>query len=147
MKARHTLATLAVAVGVAAPTTGAATTQPFRAEFHDSPTCPGVDICGKGIVHGFGTVTTTLVFTGVAPSPDGCLTATAERDLALDRDGSTLRLALAGTICRHKVEGTFQIVGGTGAFAGATGGGTIRGVSILGEPSDSVHFEGSLTLL
>jgi len=150
MHARQSLAlvvaALAALAGSASPGAAAASTS-FRAEFHDSPSCPGVDICGKGVVHGFGTVTTTLVFTGFAPGPgDACVTATADREIVLDRDGSRLQLAIAGTICGNKIDGTFAIVGGNGAFAGAIGGGTVRGVAIQGVPSDSVHFTGTLVL-
>jgi hypothetical protein len=147
MRATHSLAVVVAALAAVAgsASAGAAATTSFRAEFHDSP-CP-VGACGKGVVHGFGTATTTLVFTGAAPGPgDDCVTATAERNVVLDRDGSVLRLTLVGTICRQKVEGTFAIVGGTGAFAGASGGGTVRGVAIRGVPSDSVHFTGTLVL-
>ena len=34
----------------------AQSTRDFKAEFNEMDTCPGVDLCGKGVVHGFGTV-------------------------------------------------------------------------------------------
>jgi hypothetical protein len=139
------LAALALALPAAAEST-----QVFKAQFHDSPSSPcppGTDTCGKGLVKGFGTVTTSLTFTGFSPGPGAsCVTATADRVATLDGDGSVLELALSGTICDQKVSGTFVIVGGTGAFAGASGGGTISGVAIRGVPSDAVHFTGTITL-
>lgn len=136
------------AMAVALPAS-AESTQVFKAQFHDSSSgCPpGSDICGKGIVKGFGTVTTSLTFTGFAVGPgENCVTVTADRIATLDSDGSTLLLALAGTICDQKLSGTFVIVTGTGVFDQATGGGTISGVGIRGVPSDTVHFEGTITL-
>lgn len=135
------------AMAVALPAS-AESTQVFKAQFHDSSSdCPpGSDICGKGVVKGFGTVTTSLTFTSFAPGPgENCVTVTADRIATLD-DGSTLLLALVGTICEFKISGTFVIVGGTGVFDQATGGGTVSGVGIRGIPSDSVHFEGTVTL-
>jgi hypothetical protein len=46
-----------VVLGALAPTlpASAATTQQFRAELHDNQVCPaGFDLCGKGLLHGFG---------------------------------------------------------------------------------------------
>jgi hypothetical protein len=148
MRIIHVLTALAALVAAAAPATGAATTEPFRAELHEADVCaPGIDLCGKGVVHGFGQATTTLAFTSVAPGPgDTCVTGTADRAIVLDADGSTLRLEIAGTICRQKIDGTYEVVGGTGAFAGASGGGTVRGIAIPGEPGDTVHLVGTLTV-
>src|SRR5580765_5917291 len=95
------------ALVLASPTTAATTD--FAADVHDNLACPaGLDLCGKGNVHGFGIVTTTLVFTGIGPGPGDCLTATAERVVTLANDpGSTLVLELVGTICAQKLGGTF----------------------------------------
>ena len=148
MRLTRLLAVLAALVAAAVPTTGAAPTQPFRAELHEADACaPGVDLCGNGVVHGFGQASTTLAFTSFAPGPgETCVTGTADRAIALDRDGSTLQLEIAGTICRQKIEGTYEVVGGTGAFAGASGGGTVRGIAIPGEPGETVHVVGTLLL-
>jgi hypothetical protein len=137
---------LALAVGVAPAT--AETTQQFKAELHDNLACPpGFDFCGKGLVHGFGTATTTLSFTGAVPGPGDCLTATAERTITLDSDGSVLLIAIAGTICDQKLEATYTIVSGTGVFAGAAGGGTLRGTATgVPLPSDTVHLRGVITM-
>jgi hypothetical protein len=140
-----------VAVGAMAVTLSASaeSTQVFKAQFHDSPSAcpPGADICGKGVVKGFGTATTSLTFTGFAPGPGAnCVTATATRTATLDSDGSTLYIELDGTICDQKVSGTFVIAGGSGVFNQASGGGMISGVTIRGVPSDAVHFEGTITL-
>jgi hypothetical protein len=141
---------LAVSFALAAGTVPASaqTTQPFKAELHDNLACPpGFDFCGKGLVHGFGTATTTLSFTGAVPGPGDCLTATADRTITLDSDGSTLLMAIAGTICAQKLEGTYAIVSGTGVFAGATGDGTLKGTATgVPLPSDTVHLRGVITL-
>ena len=141
---------LLVGFGVIAGALPAAaqTTQPFKAELHDNLACPpGFDFCGKGLVHGFGTATTTLNFTGAVPGPGDCLTATANRTITLDGDGSTLLLSIAGTICRQKLDASFAIVGGTGVFAGASGSGTLTGTATgVPLPSDTVHLRGSITL-
>jgi len=141
------LATLG-AIAVALPAS-AESTQVFKAQFHDSssPACPpGTDTCGKGVVNGFGTVTTSLTFTSFAPEPgENCVTATPDRIATLDSDGSALLLALAETICDQKTSGTFTIVAGTSVFDQASGGGTISGVAIPGAPSDTVHFRGTIT--
>ena len=67
MKPRMFVIVLVVAFGVLAVVlpASAQSTQVFRAEFHDVDSgCPaGVDLCGAGVVQGFGTVTTTLTFT------------------------------------------------------------------------------------
>jgi len=132
--------TLLVTVGavVAAVSAGAATTIDFKAEIHDNfRVCPpGVDLCGKGIVHGFGTATGTFTF------------FPTERVFILDSDGSTLRIALVPTdLSPPTLAGTWTVIGGTGVFAGATGSGTIwatgTGVPV---PSDTAHYRGTITL-
>jgi hypothetical protein len=139
------LATFAL-VGGAVP--AAAQPQDFKADLHDNLACPpGFDFCGKGLVHGFGTATTTLNFTSALPGPGDCLTATANRTITLDSDGSTLLLEIAGMICNQKLDATFTIVGGTGVFTGAAGAGTLTGTATgVPVPSDTIHLRGSITL-
>jgi len=135
----------------------AASTKEFRAEVHDNLACPvGVDLCGKGQLKGFGTLTTTLTFTGFGPGPGNCAALTAERVLTLDSDGSTLRLSVEGVLCPQgnpgsnapgNGSGTFTVVGGTGQFVGATGSGQLS-VQATGKPglTDTAHYTGTLTL-
>jgi hypothetical protein len=139
---------LAAAALFAASSAAAADTHPFKAELHDNLACPpGFDFCGKGLVHGFGTATTTLSFTGAAPGPGDCLTATANRTITLDSDGSTLVIAIAGTICNQKLDATYTVVGGTGVFATASGSGVLTGTATgVPVPSDTVHLRGTITL-
>jgi hypothetical protein len=143
------------ALAVALPVS-AAGTQEFRAELHDNLVCPGVDLCGRGELQGFGTVTTTLTFTSAGPGPDNCTALTADRVLTLDSDGSTLRLSVEGVLCPQGNSGgqaapvgsgTFAVVGGTGQFVGATGSGLLS-VQATGKPgpTDTAHYNGILTL-
>lgn len=141
-----TVAAAAGTIVLAAPAASAGGPVEFKADFHDNLVCSGFDECGNGVVHGFGTASTTVVFTSFAPA-DGCVVATAERVATLDSDGSSLLLSLVGTICGHKLAGTFTIVGGTGVFTAASGGGTLFGVA-TGVPgvTDSVHLRGTITV-
>jgi hypothetical protein len=143
-----------LAAGAAALPASAATTQRFSADLHDNVSCPGVDLCGKGLVHGFGTATTTLTFTSFGPGPGNCAAVTAERSITLDRDGSTLQLAIVGVLCpkgnpngEAAGSGTFTVAGGTGIFAGATGSGLLsaQATGVPG-PSDTAHYDGTITL-
>jgi hypothetical protein len=135
---RRALALAVLAAVATALPAGASTTHVFRADLHDNlGACPpGADECGKGVVHGFGTVTTTFSF------------GSFERVITLDRDGSMLRLALAPTdLDPPRLEGTFTIVGGTGLFAGATGSGIVWAVGTgVPVPSDTAHYRGTITL-
>jgi hypothetical protein len=132
------LAVFGVIAAVLPATVGASTTSAFRADIHDNfRTCPpGIDLCGKGVVHGYGTATGTFTF------------FPTERVFTLDSDGSTLRIALVPTdLSPPTLAGTWTIEGGTGVFAGATGSGVIwattTGVPV---PSDTAHYVGTITL-
>lgn len=125
----------------------AQSTRDFKAEFNEMDTCPGVDLCGKGVVHGFGTVSTTLAFTSFVPGPGaGCASASADRVQTLDSDGSTLLMTASGTVCGKEIDGTFAILGGTGVFAGATGGGTLWGTTAAPSLGQNIHLRGTITL-
>ena len=147
MKPLYLTLLAALVAFVGAVPASAQRTQDFKAEFSEVE-CPGADLCGKGVVHGFGTVTTALVFTGVAPGPGAnCISASADRTQTLDSDGSTLLMTASGTVCGTKIDGTFSIVGGTGVFAGASGGGTLWGSTTNPKIFSQVaHFRGTITL-
>lgn len=122
---------------------------------------PGLD-CGRARIDGFGKAARTLAITGVLPDPPpGCVAVTALERMVLESDGSTLDLALEAVLCfpgasenaphtpraqgdPFKATGTFIVVGGTGAFAGATGGGTLT--SVGAGDAIVIHYTGSLTL-
>jgi hypothetical protein len=131
------LAVFGVIAAILPATVGASTTSAFRADLHDNLACPpGIDLCGKGVVHGYGTATATFTF------------FPTERVITLDSDGSTLRIALVPTdLSPPLLHGTWAIEGGTGVFAGATGSGVIwateTGVPV---PSDTAHYVGTITL-
>ena len=137
------------AIVVALPAS-ASSTQKFKAQFHDSdssPCLPSFDTYGKGLVKGFGTVTTALRITSFVPGPGAnCVTVTADRLVTLDSDGSTLLLAVAPSpVCDQKFSGAFTMVSGTGVFAGTTGGGTLSGV-IGGGGNSEALYRGTITL-
>jgi hypothetical protein len=134
---RRTLCLLALASLALVVPAGATTTQVFKADLHDFGPCPpGIDLCGKGVVHGFGTATGTFTFFPL------------ERVITLDSDGSTLRLALeAIDISAPTLAGTWTVAGGTGVFAGATGSGVIWATATgVPTPSDTAHYRGTITL-
>jgi hypothetical protein len=133
MRRAFCLAVLA-ALALAVPA-GATTTQVFKADVHDMGACAAGPSCGTGVVHGFGTVTTTFTFP-------------VERVFTLDADGSTLRLALeADDLTPPLFSGTWTVIGGTGVFAGATGSGVVwaTGTGVPG-PSDTAHYRGTIAL-
>ena len=84
----------------------AASTESFKAEFQGA----------RGLLHGYGRVTTTLEITGSSPGSNGCVDVTAVRVATLISDPeSTLTFALEGFICDPLLGGTWSIVGGTGS--------------------------------
>ena len=163
-----TLAVLAaLAVLVIAPPASAETVE-FEADVqgffgirNSSPCPPGLD-CGRARIEGFGKATRTLAITGFEPGvPPGCNSVTAVEQMVLETDGSTLTLELEAAICTpgasgsaphtpqaqgdpFNATGTFTVIGGTGAFAGATGGGTLT--SVGAGDAIVIHYEGTLTL-
>src|SRR5215207_9930669 len=135
MRLRRCLPILVLTALLVASAPASAATTVFRADVHDRGVCPGVDLCGTGVIAGYGTVTTTLTF------------ATGERVFVLDSDGSTLRLLVEATgTTGSRINGTWTIVGGTGVFAGAEGSGevwaTATGVPVT---SDTAHYRGTFT--
>jgi hypothetical protein len=107
----------------------------FRANVQDTEVCPGVDLCGTGVIQGFGHVTTTLSF------------ATFERVFVL-ADGSTLRLTLQPTgMTGVRLNGTWLVIGGTGVFASASGSGVLWATPTgLPVTSDTAHFRGTIDI-
>ena len=126
----------------------AATTLPFSAQFpHDTPCGENIN-CGDGTLQGFGHVTSFVTFDVIDDPGTGCLIIPAERVITLDSDGSTLLLDVNAIACPAgrvlKVPGTFTIVGGTGVFADATGGGELFGT--VAPKKAPVHYRGTITL-
>lgn len=126
----------ALAVTVLMVPAAAASTETFKAQFQD----------GRGLLHTYGRVTTTLEITGFGPGTNGCEeSVTAVRVATLISDpSSTLTFALEGLLCNPLLGGTWSIVDGTGVFAGATGNGTISGV--LNPVMDVVQYRGTITI-
>ena len=127
---------------------GAASDRDFKAQFRDS-SCATHDLCGSGLVEGYGHATTTLDITGAVFDPaTGCLTnVTALRDVALvDDPSSTLTLALTdGLICGVKGSATFTISAATGVFTGLVVlPGTVRATLIPGTPEDTAQYRATI---
>ena len=114
----------------------AASTATFKAQFQGE----------RGLVQGYGIVTTTLEITGFGPGTNRCEdSVTAVRVVTLSSDpSSTLTFALEGLLCNPLVGGTWTIIDSTGVFAGATGTGTITGV--LNPVMDVVQYRGTITI-
>jgi hypothetical protein len=133
------LSVIAVGPGASAQTTA------FRAEFHGPSTkpagCPdGAFVCGQGDVAGFGTASYGYFLDSFAPLSASCASYIATVTIALT-DESTLTLGEAGTVCGPgrsffpqpapggsygnpvQGDGTWEIQGATGQFAGLTGSG------------------------
>jgi hypothetical protein len=149
---------------VFAPTARAETTVAFQAEFKESfgiaasKPCDHF-VCGTGTVVGFGDATTFFDLTSFTPPIEGtnCGLFGGDQTITLVRDGSTLRLAISGTVCfpgntfeaamgngdpLHG-EATFTVTLGTGIFDGAKGSGTNESMGAGDQAHDT--FSGTLT--
>ena len=169
MRRATVLVSLAVLGLLVAALPAAAQTVDFdatvRASFgiRNSIECPPDLDCGTARVDGFGKATRTLAITGLAPdSPPGCDTITGIEHMTLDSDGSTLDLAVTAALCYpgashsapddearsqgdpFKASGTFEVIDGTGVFAGANGRGTLTAIG-AGD-AIVIHYAGTITL-
>jgi hypothetical protein len=147
---RTLLAFVVLALGTAAAAlpVSAASDREFKAQFRDDE-CTTHDLCGTGLVEGYGHASTTLDITGAEFDPaTGCLiNVTAVRDVALvDDPSSTLTLVLTdGLICDNKGSATFTISAGTGVFAGLVVlPGTVRATLIPGVPADTAQYRATI---
>ena len=142
---------LLVAVVVAVPTSGVhADEQDFKLTTVDrfvSVVQVGdqVFIDAEGSGHsrllGFVTSTTSLVQTLVP----GCDPASGV--ITMSAEGGTLTINAEALVCQTEIAGTWEITGGAGAFAGASGGGTVRGTpSHSGHDPVVLHWKGSLSI-
>jgi hypothetical protein len=156
---------------VAASPAMAATTQAFEARFnegfgrataHPCPTTELFSFCGTGTITGFGdatSLTEVVSFENLDPET-ACADVVLRRTITL-ADGSSLVLMETGTVCfpgksslapgtaksfgnPFRIEATFTIVSGTGAFEGAQGSGT----DVIMAAGDTGHSElsGLITL-
>ena len=135
-----------VAVALTAAASANAVEAPFSAHFkgkqtRNDPPCPGAVFCGSGAVDGYGPASYSIVPTSVGPLVGSCQSVTGVVNIALADATGTLTFAAAGNVCfpgnSHAASGqlhafgnpfainaTLAVVGGTGAFAGATGSGS-----------------------
>jgi hypothetical protein len=147
-RACYLVTLLGLVLAVAATPAGAASSSEFKAQFQDDE-CATHSLCGRGVVEGYGHVSTTLDITGADFDPvTGCLVdVTALRDVELVSDpSSTLVLELTdGVICGNKGSATFTIAAATGAFAGlAVLPGTVRATLIPGVPADTAQYRATI---
>ena len=156
------LAALALALPAAAETATFEANVQGSFGIRNSMTCPPNLDCGRARIDGYGAATRTLAITGFAPGvPAGCDSVTAVEHMVLDSNGSTLDLALDAALCYpgsshdasdnpraqgdpFRATGTFLVVGGTGVFAGATGGGTLT--SVGAGDGIVIHYSGTLAI-
>lgn len=127
--------------------TAAAQTQPFAASFkgkqtRNDPPCPGGALfCGTGSVAGYGAATFSVVPTSIGPLSGACQPVTALTTVELADGSGSLTLTAAGDVCfpgnsraapgqlhawgnPFSIAATYEVIAGTGVFAGAGGGGT-----------------------
>lgn len=146
------MASVAVLAAGASPAQ-ATTTIRFEATFSVSGVgCgAGVIACGTGFVAQFGSASAIVTSQTTTPAPP-CTSATVDATITLT--GGTLTTTLSTLRCSPGEadavlsSGSFAITGGTGVFAGASGGGTVHSsVPRPGEPPFSrTEFSGTLTL-
>ena len=142
----------AVLVGLDITAVGLASASRFRARLDllqvaktpDEARCGAeprvrIDLTGEGRITRIGPVTAegshcTTDDLSSMPFDDGILVLSAsEGDIVIVYSGSDN----AGDL-----DGTFTISGGTGAFAGATGGGTLSGTAVPGEERGRIVLDG-----
>lgn len=148
---------------VAAPSPALATTG--RQDFHlfvvgPGPTPPG-RVVASGVINASGTARQI----SLVPNPDGSVTGTniysfPDGDITVRFTGAPTSFEFDPVRCinRFTAAGTFDILGGTGAYAGASGGGTFtsEGRNILTRTASGcsppsyevtrVHDVGTITL-
>jgi hypothetical protein len=100
-----------------------------------------IDSEGSGHSRLLGDVTsTTSIMQTLVPGCDpasGVITMSAE--------GGTLTINGEALVCDTEIAGSWEVTGGTGAFAGASGGGTLQGTPSHGQNPVVLHWEGSLS--
>ena len=124
-----------LAAGAGAGPAQATTTVTFRATF--SEFLCGATFCGTGVVAQFGSASilfTTLIFT-----------PPCEFDATITVTGGTLKETHG---CLGEKGGPFTVMGGTGVFAGASGGGTVNCVNFMPALAHDTRcvYKGTLTL-
>ena len=147
MRLLRTFAAITVTCLLLLAPTAAAQTQPFSASFkgkqtRNDPPCPGGALfCGSGSVVGYGAATFSVVPTSVGPPSGRCQPVTAVTTIALTSGAGSLTIDAAGDVCfpgnsqaapgqlrafgnPFSIAATFDVIGGTGVFAGAGGDGT-----------------------
>jgi hypothetical protein len=130
-----TLATASL-LGHASPASAAGSETPFTAQFAGSLEISGptrLTLTGHGSATGMGPIATAgqIHMTGIDTSCLGGITNVNTETLTA-ADGETLSIESLDVACTTgviKFEGTgnWRVVGGTGRFAGATGGGLTQG--------------------
>ena len=153
----------------AVPAAGAQTIS-LEGRFHESagravahPCSPPAFLCGRGVLEGFGTATSTfevLTFTNFDPETS-CADATVRYTIMLTSGAGTLVLTETGVVCfpgkstlapgavksfgnPFSLTTTWTVTGGTGVFAGVSGSGSAK-THAAGDGGQST-LSGTITL-
>ena len=122
----------------------------------DPVRCPGTFLLGsttgQGTASHMGAV--RLVATDCPATADGVNFAFSNGELTLTAaNGDTLRARYQGTLLPipgsspvlHAIQGTFQVMGGSGRFTGARGGGSLQGTQDLATNRGGYQVDGRLS--
>ena len=142
------LVVAATAIGLVLAPSAAQAQEPFEASFkgkqkRNDPPCVAGLLCGTGTIAGYGEASFSLVPTSIGPTVGSCQPVTALTTLALADGSGTLTLDATGELCSpgnsanapgavrsfgnpFEALVTYEVVGGTGVFAGASGDGTAK---------------------
>ena len=158
------LVALAAIASVVVPPAAQAQVEPFDASFkgkqtRNAPPCAVGLVCGTGTIDGYGAASFSLTPTSLGPAGGACRAVTAVTLLTLSDGSGSLTLSAAGELCTPgrsasapgmvgafgnplAVSATYEVIGGTGVFAGASG----DGAATLTSAGARQHLSASGTL-
>jgi hypothetical protein len=98
-----------------------------------APVGPLAFTCGTAKTQSFGKATVETVLVDFFPDGSGCFVDIHESTLTFHNGKGTVSLLITGTLCptggpNFVLEGTYEVSGGSGRYAGATGAGTVESI-------------------